>query len=277
MSDHGSASNGNGSPNGGAVDGDGVTSAWVRIDPGGLEEGRVTTVVAAGRAICLTRTAAGYGALDNHCPHQGGPLGDGQIADGYVICPWHAYEYDPATGKPPPGFKDGAVPYPVEDRGDDGLWVELPVAEDRVSLMDQMVDVLCEWGLDTVFGMVGHSNLGLADALRKAEEDGRITYVGIRHEGAGAFAASGLRQGVGPPGRLPHHRRSGRHQPAHRPVGRQGRPGADRGPHRPGEVAGHRAGDVPGGRPRRRRSSRWPSGARRSCVPRTPPSWPPWP
>ncbi|MEA2828598.1 MAG: hypothetical protein QOG43_3037, partial [Actinomycetota bacterium] len=144
--------NGNGNGHDGA--------AWVRIDPGGLEVGRVTTVVAAGRAICLARTAAGYGALDNHCPHQGGPLGDGQIADGYVICPWHAYEYDPATGKPPPGFKDGATPYAVEDRGDDGLWVELPVAEDHVSLMDQMVDVLCEWGLDTVFGMVGHSNLG---------------------------------------------------------------------------------------------------------------------
>ena len=74
--------------------------------------------------------------------------------------------------------------------------------------MDQMVDVLCDWGLDTVFGMVGHSNLGLADALRKAEEDGRLTYVGIRHEGAAAFAAVGLRQAHRPPGRLPHHRRA---------------------------------------------------------------------
>ena len=41
--------------------------------------------------------------------------------------------------------------------------------------MDQIVDVLRDWGLDTVFGMVGHSNLGLADALRKAEEAGRLT------------------------------------------------------------------------------------------------------
>src|SRR5205807_3815796 len=40
------------------------------------------------------------------------------------------------------------------------------------------------------FGMVGHSNLGLADALRREEEAGRLTYIGIRHEGAGAFAAS---------------------------------------------------------------------------------------
>jgi nitrite reductase/ring-hydroxylating ferredoxin subunit len=173
-------------------------ATWVRIDPGGLEEGRVTTVVAGGRAICLVRTADGYGALDNHCPHQGGPLGDGQLVDGYVICPWHAYEYDPVTGIPPPGFKDAATAYPCETR-DDGVYVELPVVEERVSLMDQLVDVLCDWGLDTVFGMVGHSNLGLADALRKAEDDGRLTYVGIRHEGAAAFAASGYAKVSGRP------------------------------------------------------------------------------
>src|SRR3954449_7536462 len=102
------------------------------------------------------------------------------------------------TGQPPPGFKDAATAYAVDER-DDGLYVELPVAVDQVSLMDQMVDVLCDWGLDTVFGMVGHSNLGLADALRKAEEDGRITYIGIRHEGAAAFAASGYARVSGKP------------------------------------------------------------------------------
>jgi thiamine pyrophosphate-dependent acetolactate synthase large subunit-like protein/nitrite reductase/ring-hydroxylating ferredoxin subunit len=170
----------------------------VKVDPGGLQVDRVTTVVANGRAVCLTRTAAGYGALDNHCPHQGGPLGDGQLADGYLICPWHAYEYDPVTGQPPPGFKDAATCYPVEERPD-GVYVQLPVYEERVSLMDQMVDTLCDWGLDTVFGMVGHSNLGLADALRKAEADGRLTYIGIRHEGAAAFAASGFAKVTGRP------------------------------------------------------------------------------
>ena len=65
--------------------------------------------------------------------------------------------------------------------------------------MDQVVDVLTGWGLDAVFGMVGHSNLGLADALRRASEDGRLTYVGIRHEGAAAFAASGYAKLTGRP------------------------------------------------------------------------------
>jgi thiamine pyrophosphate-dependent acetolactate synthase large subunit-like protein/nitrite reductase/ring-hydroxylating ferredoxin subunit len=173
-------------------------SQWVKVDPGGLAEGQVTTVVAGGRAVCLTRTADGYGALDNRCPHQGGPLGDGQIEDGWLICPWHAYQYGPCDGKPPPGFADAAAAYAVEARLD-GLWVQLPVEAEAPSLMDQVVGTLCDWGLEAVFGMVGHSNLGLADALRRAAEGGRLTYVGIRHEGAAAFAASGYAKLTGRP------------------------------------------------------------------------------
>ena len=173
-------------------------TAWYPVEAGPLEVGRVTTVVAAGRAVCIARTEEGYGALDNRCPHQGGPLGDGQIENGFVICPWHGYEYHPCTGTPPAGFADGATAYAVRER--DGLLeVELPVPEERISLMDQMVDVLTEWGIDAVFGMVGHSNLGMAEALRKAEADGRLRFFGIRHEGAAAFAASGYAKLTGRP------------------------------------------------------------------------------
>src|SRR5438067_2318259 len=176
---------------------DGVT--WVGLDLPDIEVGRVTTVVAAGRALCVTRTADGWGVLDNRCPHQGGPLGDGQLENGYVICPWHAYEYDPSTGKPPAGFSDGATAYAIREAGNGSVEVALPVVAERVSLIDQVVDVLTGWGIDDVFGMVGHSNLGLADALRRASEDGRLTYVGIRHEGAAAFAASGYAKLTGRP------------------------------------------------------------------------------
>src|SRR5437763_2132068 len=176
----------------------GAVSRWVKVDPAGWGVGQVTPVVAGGRAVCLTRTGDGYGALDNRCPHQGGPLGDGQIEDGWLICPWHAYQYGPCDGKPPPGFSDAAVPFAVESRPD-GLWVQLPAEAEAPSLMDQVVATLGDWGLEAVFGMVGHSNLGLADALRRAAEAGRLTYVGIRHEGAAAFAASGYAKLTGRP------------------------------------------------------------------------------
>ncbi|MFL6205092.1 MAG: thiamine pyrophosphate-binding protein [Acidimicrobiales bacterium] len=175
------------------------TRVWVRVPRPSVLEGHATTVVAGERAVCVVRGEDGsWSALDNRCPHQGGPLGDGQLDDGWLICPWHAYQYDPITGEPPPGFRDAATAYAVRE-ADGALEIEVPVHEPRTSLMDQVVDVLCDWGLEAVFGMVGHSNLGMADALRKAEADGRLTFVGIRHEGAAAFAASGYAKLTGRP------------------------------------------------------------------------------
>jgi nitrite reductase/ring-hydroxylating ferredoxin subunit len=59
--------------------------SWHKLDPGDLEVDRITSVVVAGRALCITRTEAGYGVLDNRCPHQGGPLGEGEIDHGYEV------------------------------------------------------------------------------------------------------------------------------------------------------------------------------------------------
>ncbi len=46
------------------------------------------------------------GALRAHplvCPHQGGPLEDAALEDGAVVCPWHGYRFDLATGLGPSG------------------------------------------------------------------------------------------------------------------------------------------------------------------------------
>lgn len=58
---------------------------------------------------------------------------------------------------------------------------------------------MVNWGVRRVFGMVGHSNLGLADAIRRRAEDGDLHYVGVRHEGAAAFAASAYGKLTGQP------------------------------------------------------------------------------
>lgn len=178
---------------------------WYRVGQNNLlEEGGLTTVQAGHTPVCLTRIDNKYGALNNRCPHQGGPLGDGFLQKGddgevYVVCPWHAWEYDPMTGKSPPEFDDPPVnSYPVEERKN-GLYVGIFEHPHPPTLMDQMVNTMIEWGVDTVFGMVGHSNLGLADAFQKEEKKGRLRYFGIRHEGAGAFAASGYAKLTGKP------------------------------------------------------------------------------
>ena len=114
-------------------------------------------------------------------------------------CPWHGYDYDPLTGNPPPGFSDAPTCFPLEVR-DDGIWVQVPDAAAHVrTVSDVMVETMVAWGVTHVFGMVGHSNLGFADAMRRQEEAGHLTFVGIRHEGAGAFAASAYAKLTGRP------------------------------------------------------------------------------
>ncbi|WP_322756765.1 thiamine pyrophosphate-binding protein [Frankia sp. Cas3] len=176
------------------------TSGWHRVDAEDLpDEGRVRTAVVGGRSVALTRCGGLLSALENRCPHQGGPLGEGSIENGWLRCPWHGYDYDPTTGKPPAGFTDAATAYAVHER-DDGAFVQLPPARiETRTVSDVLVDTLVAWGVRHVFGMVGHSNLGFADALRRAEARGEITYIGIRHEGAASFAASAYGKLTGRP------------------------------------------------------------------------------
>jgi nitrite reductase/ring-hydroxylating ferredoxin subunit len=85
-------------------------SSWHRVDPVDVPaEGRVRSVTVDGRTVALARWGAGLGALENRCPHQGGPLGEGSIENGWLRCPWYGYDYDPLTGRSPEGFSDGAL------------------------------------------------------------------------------------------------------------------------------------------------------------------------
>ncbi len=37
-------------------------------------------------------------AVDNRCPHRGGPLAMGALHGSQLVCPWHAWEFDCKTG-----------------------------------------------------------------------------------------------------------------------------------------------------------------------------------
>ena len=177
-----------------------ATGSWHPIrDVDVPGEARVRSVTVDGRSIALTRCGGTLGALDNHCPHQGGPLGEGSIEKGLLRCPWHGYDYDPLTGRSPGEFGDTVTAWDVEER-DDGVYVRLPerVQVDR-TVADVLVETLVAHGVTSVFGMVGHSNLGFADALRRAEERGELSFIGIRHEGAASFAASAYGKLTGRP------------------------------------------------------------------------------
>lgn len=170
-----------------------------------LPDRRVKTVTLKTTSIALVHYDGEYAAMDNRCPHQGGPLGEGSIEEGvdgkcWLRCPWHGWDFDPLTGQPPGGHEDtGQKLFPVEVR-DDGIYVGIePQQEHQPTVTDVMAETMVNWGIKRVFGMVGHSNLGLADALRRQTLKGNLSYVGIRHEGAASFACSGYAKLTGKP------------------------------------------------------------------------------
>ena len=182
----------------------GIETVWCKVaEPNALQAGEVRSVQAGSKTVALTYFNGEYGALDNACPHQGGPLSEGSIEcegdDCWLRCPWHGWDFHPLSGKSPGGFEDGVDTYPVEVR-DDGIYVQVKERRERTrTVSDLMVETMVNWGVTHIFGMVGHSNLGLADAMREQEEAGRITFIGIRHEGAAAFACSGFAKLSGKP------------------------------------------------------------------------------
>ncbi len=163
-----------------------------------LVENRVMTVEAGHTEVCLTHFKGTYNALTNKCPHQGGPLGEGSIENGLLRCPWHGWDFNPCGGDSE-GFEDGLKSYEVKIEGD-AIFVgveEEPPHETTVT--DIMAETMVNWGVDRVFGIVGHSNLGLADAFRRLEVKGKLKFIGVRHEGAASFAASAYGKLTGKP------------------------------------------------------------------------------
>lgn len=166
--------------------------AWYKVleSKSQLPEGRVKTVTAGQKDVCLTHFDGRFSALENKCPHQGGPLGEGSIENGMLRCPWHGYDYHPCTGQPPAGFDDCLETFQVKEENG-AIFVGMEEAtEHKRTISDVMVETMVNWGVTKVFGMVGHSNLGLADAMRRQELSGCLEFIGVRHEGAASFAAS---------------------------------------------------------------------------------------
>ena len=85
-------------------------------------EGRI--VEAEGRSLAVFNVDGHYYAVDNTCPHRGGPLGEGDLDGAVVACPWHAWRWDVRTGanvnNPAVKLQCYAV---VEEAG--GVFVEL--------------------------------------------------------------------------------------------------------------------------------------------------------
>ncbi len=76
------------------------------------------TVVVNEREIALFNVDGRFYAIDNTCPHQGGPLSEGWIEGDQVTCPWHAWTFKMADGKMTLGDYACVDPFDIRIDGD---------------------------------------------------------------------------------------------------------------------------------------------------------------
>ena len=65
-----------------------------KLQPGGMME-----FTAGERTIAICNVGGNLHAVDGVCPHRNGPLAQGALHGTAVVCPWHAWEFDCATGE----------------------------------------------------------------------------------------------------------------------------------------------------------------------------------
>jgi len=96
-----------------------------RIKVGTLREiprsyGKV--VQAGGKLIALFKMQDTVYAIDNECPHRGGPIGEGSVRGKLVSCPWHLWAFDITSGQCVSNLYGHVRSYAVSVDGDD-VWV----------------------------------------------------------------------------------------------------------------------------------------------------------
>ncbi len=61
-------------------------------------DGEAREILCGEKQLCIANVGGEISAMDNICPHRGGPLGEGIVENGKIVCPWHAWAFDLKTG-----------------------------------------------------------------------------------------------------------------------------------------------------------------------------------
>jgi nitrite reductase (NADH) small subunit len=65
---------------------------------GAIPDGQGITVVVGERLVAVFNEGGNYSAIDDVCPHMGASLGAGEVYEGMVVCPWHAWRFKTSDG-----------------------------------------------------------------------------------------------------------------------------------------------------------------------------------
>lgn len=109
---------------------------WIDVCAvGEIEDGRARIVLASGERIAIFRSGDCFSALSAVCQHQNGPLGEGRIVEGLVVCPWHGFQYRPKCGRSPEPFQEVVPTFPLKIVGE-RVWLDatpLPLGDESGS------------------------------------------------------------------------------------------------------------------------------------------------
>ncbi len=84
-------------------------------------EGEAKEFSCGDKILCVANVNGTITAMDNVCLHRGGPLGQGTIEGGKVVCPWHGWQWDPQTGEATHNAAAKVAVYPVRMENEDVL------------------------------------------------------------------------------------------------------------------------------------------------------------
>lgn len=82
-----------------------------------IPEKGARTAMIAGERVAVFRYDGCVSAVSSVCKHQNGPLGEGRIQDGCIVCPWHGYQYRPQDGRAPAPFTETLPTFAVTVEG----------------------------------------------------------------------------------------------------------------------------------------------------------------
>lgn len=89
-----------------------------------LRKSELQGIEIEGKRIALSFADGQFGAISGECLHYGGPLGNGTIQDGYVVCPWHHWMFHRLTGEARPGIPAAVPGYELKEEAGD-LFINL--------------------------------------------------------------------------------------------------------------------------------------------------------
>lgn len=100
-------------------------AVWKKIGKvADLKQKEIQQIEVGGERIALSYQEGRFGAISGKCLHVGGPLGEGCIHEGYVVCPWHGWRFHRISGEATPGIPAAVPRYEIKQEGED-LYINL--------------------------------------------------------------------------------------------------------------------------------------------------------